>query len=134
MLLNRGIYGGQRILSAESVRLATSRQNAGALGEWERQRGEFYGYGWVVHADGTYSHGGSDGTYVWVDPNRQIIGLVLTQNTGGRCPAASSAESSMRRANSDHWGWRIAAHRVAQVPPVYLVVVVLCFLAWVVAA
>jgi CubicO group peptidase (beta-lactamase class C family) len=45
-----------------------------------------YGYGWVVGADGVYSHTGSDGTFAWVDPARGIIGMVLTQTPGGRNP------------------------------------------------
>ena len=46
----------------------------------------FYGYGWQVAADGTYGHSGSDGTYAWVDPQRDLFGLVFTQSTGGRNP------------------------------------------------
>ena len=52
------------------------------------QVNSFYGLGWQVSADGTYSHGGSDGTYAWVDPNREIIGIVFTQTPGGRNPRA----------------------------------------------
>ncbi|MEM1094328.1 MAG: hypothetical protein AAGJ10_06965 [Bacteroidota bacterium] len=32
------------------------------------------------------SHGGSDGTDAWIDPERGIIGLVFTQTPQGRPP------------------------------------------------
>jgi CubicO group peptidase (beta-lactamase class C family) len=42
--------------------------------------------GWVISNDGTFLHAGSWGTFCWVDPNRDIVGLILTQNVGGRNP------------------------------------------------
>ena len=35
---------------------------------------------------GTYGHGGSDGTDAWIDPEREIIGLVFTQTPRGPNP------------------------------------------------
>ncbi len=89
MFLNGGTYGGTRILSEASVRAATSPQTR-HIYTAEQLPGvnSFYGLGWSVAADGTYSHGGSDGTYAWVDPNREIIGIVFTQTPGGRNPRA----------------------------------------------
>ena len=76
MFLNGGTYNGVRILEPETVELMTSPkiQVSGGGG---------YGYGWRI-TDGTYSHGGSDGTNAWVDPERGIIGLVFTQTPRGR--------------------------------------------------
>ena len=76
MFLNGGSYNGVRILEPETVELMTSPkiQVSGGGG---------YGYGWRI-TDGTYSHGGSDGTNAWVDPERGIIGLVFTQTPRGR--------------------------------------------------
>ena len=71
--LNGGVYDGARILSEESIELMTSPKRA-APG---------YGYGWSV-GDGTYGHGGSDGTDAWIDPERELIGLVFTQTPRGR--------------------------------------------------
>lgn len=89
MFLNGGTYGGTRILSEASVRAATSPQTRHIYTAEElAQVNSFYGLGWSVSADGTYSHGGSDGTYAWVDPNREIIGIVFTQTPGGRNPRA----------------------------------------------
>jgi CubicO group peptidase (beta-lactamase class C family) len=45
-----------------------------------------YGLGGVISNDGTFLHAGSWGTFCWVDPNRDIVGLILTQNVGGRNP------------------------------------------------
>ena len=33
--------------------------------------------------DGSYWHTGSEGTYVWVDPQRRLFGMVLAQSPGG---------------------------------------------------
>ena len=44
--------------------------------------------GWSVDESGTYSHGGSDGTFAWVDPERNVIGLVFTQTPRGENPVA----------------------------------------------
>ena len=78
MFLNGGLYNGVRILEPETVELMTSRKV-------RTPGGGGYGYGWRI-ADGTYSHGGSDGTNAWLDPEREIIGLVFTQTPRGRPP------------------------------------------------
>lgn len=84
MFLNGGVYGGRRILSEETVALMTSpkiRTNPGSSGP-----SSYYGYGWSVSKDGTFSHSGSDGTAAFVDPSRDLIVLVFTQTPGGRNP------------------------------------------------
>lgn len=84
MFLNGGEYGGRRYLSEQSVRLMTTpkiRTNPGSSGP-----PSYYGYGWSVSEDGVYSHGGSDGTNAFVDPNRNLIVLVFTQTPAGRNP------------------------------------------------
>lgn len=84
MFLNGGIYDGKRYLSEESVALMTSpkiRTNPGSDGP-----ARYYGYGWSVAEDGVFSHGGSDGTNAFVDPNRQLIVLVFTQTPRGNNP------------------------------------------------
>jgi CubicO group peptidase (beta-lactamase class C family) len=87
MFLNKEIYNSKRILKPETVALMTSPQTASIYSEQEKaERDSFYGYGWSVSKDGVFSHGGSDGTFAWVDPNRQIIGLVFTQSPGGKNP------------------------------------------------
>lgn len=79
--LNGGSYGTATLLKPETVKAMTSLHTppvpGGAGG---------YGYGWQLDGDGIYSHGGSDGTFAWVDPSRQIIGLVFTQTPRGVNP------------------------------------------------
>ncbi len=80
MYLNGGNYGNAKIVSKESVKIATSRHvKSGDDG--------FYGLGWAVSAEGVFSHGGSDGTFAWVDPARGLIGEILTQSPGGKNPS-----------------------------------------------
>lgn len=75
MFLNGGVYNGFRHLAQETLELMTSPKiHIGGEGE----DASYYGYGWRL-ADGTYGHGGSDGTNAWIDPQREIIGLVFTQ-------------------------------------------------------
>ncbi len=82
MFLNGGTYDGERYLEPETVELMTSPKIHIA---GEGDDASFYGYGWRI-ADGTYGHGGSDGTNAWLDPEREIIGLVFTQTPRGRNP------------------------------------------------
>jgi CubicO group peptidase (beta-lactamase class C family) len=49
----------------------------------ETPGGGSYGYGWST-SGGIYGHSGSDGTDAWIDPEREIIGLVFTQTPRGR--------------------------------------------------
>ena len=79
MFRNGGVYNGTRLLKAETVAaMITPRVKMGESGS--------YGYGWMIATDGTYSHTGSDGTFAWVDPSRELIGMVLTQSPGGTNP------------------------------------------------
>lgn len=87
MYLNNGVYDGRRILSEESVALATTPHTQELYPPEERENvGRFYGYGWNVSLDGVFSHGGSDGTWAWVDPANGIVGIVFTQSPGGDNP------------------------------------------------
>jgi CubicO group peptidase (beta-lactamase class C family) len=76
-----GAIDGTRILKAETVRAAVQ-------GRVKINDTSSYGYGWMVRPDGTYSHTGSDGTIAWIDPARELIGMVLTQSPGGNNPVA----------------------------------------------
>ena len=82
MFLNGGELEGRRLLDEEIVKAATSAAPNSGHGD----EGAAYGYGWFVYPDGSYGHGGSDGTYAWIDPSREVIGLVFTQSPGGRIP------------------------------------------------
>lgn len=79
--LNGGSYGAATLLKPETVRLMTSVHTPPVPGSTGG-----YGYGWRLDGNGIYSHGGSDGTFAWVDPGRNIIGLVFTQTPRGTNP------------------------------------------------
>ena len=85
--LNGGSYGSVRLLEPESVDLMTVRRTPVTAGP-----DASYGYGWGIGEDGTYSHNGSDGTFAWVDPERHIVGMVLTQTPRGRNPRQKFVE------------------------------------------
>ena len=74
MLLNGGIYNGNRILSKIAVDEMTTPQS-------ERiPAAKNYGLGLKVsEKNGLFSHTGSDGTFVFGDPANQLIGMLLTQ-------------------------------------------------------
>ncbi len=87
MFLNRGRLGTARVLSAESVREATRPQTEHVYTSEElRTRDRFYGLGWSVRRSGVFGHGGSEGTYAFVDPRHELIVLVFTQSPGGKNP------------------------------------------------
>ena len=91
MMLNDGVYEGHRYLSPFSVHLMTEPQTTGIqpVG-W--MRGSDYGLAWEVvtdplgelagHTIGTYGHGGAFGTQGWIDPNNDLISILLIQNSG----------------------------------------------------
>lgn len=95
LFLNGGSYGGVRLLGRKTVALMT----ADHLGDIPREspllpRGYGFGLGFAVrtHAGlapiagsvGEYHWGGIAGTQFWVDPQEQLIALLMTQAPGLR--------------------------------------------------
>jgi CubicO group peptidase (beta-lactamase class C family) len=92
MMLNNGVYEGRRYLSPFSVHLMTEAHTTGIhpVG-W--MRGADYGLAWEVvtdplgelagHAKGTYGHGGAFGTQGWIDPQNDLISVLLIQRADG---------------------------------------------------
>ena len=88
MLLNGGELEGTRILQPETVRAMTRDQTEG-LPLWITVHGPRFGYGFgiVTQASedikkdpvGTFSWGGIYYTDFWVDPQHELIGIVMTQ-------------------------------------------------------
>lgn len=76
MLLDGGRCGERTILSAAAVR-ASTRSQTGHIAKAS------YGFGWRIEASGAFVHGGSDGTFAWCDPARDLIGILFTQTQGG---------------------------------------------------
>lgn len=77
MMLNGGTYDGVHILSDETVALFTHRAGAGhrALG-WDTADGD-YGSGRYL-TERAYGHTGYTGTSIWIDPDREMFVVLLT--------------------------------------------------------
>ena len=92
MMLNGGTYRGARVLSKASVEIMT-QVHTGDLPVGSSP-GVGYGLGWMVvrgpqngmplAAAGSFGHSGALGTYGWVDPSKDLIGVFMTQIIGGR--------------------------------------------------
>jgi CubicO group peptidase (beta-lactamase class C family) len=107
MYLNSGTYRGRRVLGADAVKRATAitirshyvmpgpsqLAQRGLKPRWYYRldgRGlgfaAGYGLGWVVSDSGTYYHPGVTGTFAWVDPHRDLVGMIFTQSNDSRNP------------------------------------------------
>jgi CubicO group peptidase (beta-lactamase class C family) len=89
MMLNRGELDGARILKAETVERMTRNQ----LGDIRIPfpGADVMGYGFGVLSDdskskqkdpagvGTYGWGGAFGTFFWIDPKNELVGVFMTQ-------------------------------------------------------
>jgi CubicO group peptidase (beta-lactamase class C family) len=86
MLLNNGVYNGQRILSRRTVELITSNQ----IGELNRGKNKF-GLGFEIitkegqavlgMSEGSFLWGGYFATDYWADPKERIVGLIFMQQS-----------------------------------------------------
>lgn len=93
-MLHGGVFGGVRLLDAATVALAIEPHASYVYSEEERRAtSRFYGLHWAVETDRfaphpgpmsprAFGHGGSDGTYAWVDPNHDLVVLYFTQSRG----------------------------------------------------
>lgn len=90
MMLNGGQWNGKRLLSSASVAMMT-QVHTGNLTAGHNP-GTGFGLTWEVTKDpagtltgqsiGTFGHGGAFGTYGWVDPQKQLVGVYLMQLAG----------------------------------------------------
>ncbi len=88
MLLRGGELDGVRVLKRETVSMMTQNQ-IGDLSIYFPGHGDGFGFGFGVVTDrgadadelsvGSYSWGGIFNTYFWVDPQEQLVGLLMTQ-------------------------------------------------------
>jgi CubicO group peptidase (beta-lactamase class C family) len=89
-MLNKGQINGIRILSSESVE-AMTRVHTGDLAT--SQPGAGWGLGWFVMKDtavaqsplsvGTFGHGGRYGTFCFIDPQKDLMGIFMIHREGG---------------------------------------------------
>lgn len=102
MMLSGGQYHGVRVLSRPSVEVMT-QVHTGNLPTSAPGMG--YGLAWAVVRDaagtlpltsiGTYGHGGRYGTYGFVDPVKDIIGVFLIHREGGSEERTAFVEMSI---------------------------------------
>ncbi len=91
MMLNGGTYNGKRLLSTSTIKVMTGLHTGDLKAATP---GVGYGLSWAVVRDpmgslslpltsvGTYGHGGAFGTYGWVDPKQDLLGVFLVQRPG----------------------------------------------------
>jgi CubicO group peptidase (beta-lactamase class C family) len=99
MMINGGTLDGKRVLSKAAVDVMTSN-HTGTM-EAGHGPGLSFGLTWNVARTaesrlnlasiGTYSHGGAWGTYGWVDPIKDLVGVFMIQ----RAPGGSRAERNV---------------------------------------
>jgi CubicO group peptidase (beta-lactamase class C family) len=79
MILNNGEYKGKRYLSEKSVHLMTSKQT-GDLKVGGPDSG--YGLGWATldKPHPTFGHGGAYNTWMWIDPPKDLIFVLMLQH------------------------------------------------------
>jgi len=90
MMLNGGQWNGKRLLSPASVAMMTQVHTGNLTAR--HNPGTGFGLTWEVTKDpagtltgqsiGTFGHGGAFGTYGWVDPQKQLVGVYLMQLAG----------------------------------------------------
>jgi CubicO group peptidase (beta-lactamase class C family) len=87
MVLNGGACEGKRIVSSESIAMMTKTQTGDLKTGFTE--GMSWGLGWAVVREpkgvtamlskGTYGHGGAYGTQGWVDPEKQMVFVLMIQ-------------------------------------------------------
>ena len=79
MILDGGTYGGRRYLSESTVKMFTSPQKGSSrLSGWDRKSKRGYTSAGMLFSDESFGHTGFTGTSIWVDPNRNLFVIFLT--------------------------------------------------------
>src|SRR5690606_23581961 len=73
---NGGVYDGQRIVSEETVRLFTTRAAGHRALGWDTAEGGV-GAGQYL-SNRAFGHTGYTGTSMWIDPEREMFVILLT--------------------------------------------------------
>jgi CubicO group peptidase (beta-lactamase class C family) len=89
MLLNGGEYNGQRLLGRMTVNMMITNQIGTGKPVYIRGDGYGFGLGFAVLTDpskapdalsiGTFTWGGANGTLFWIDPQEDLIGILMIQ-------------------------------------------------------
>lgn len=91
MMRNRGSLNGHRVLSPAAVELMTISHTGDMPAGWVTGVGHGFGYEVVrevrgmfrYNSIGTFVKGGAYRTYEWVDPKRDLAGVIMMQRTNG---------------------------------------------------
>ncbi|MBN2475676.1 MAG: beta-lactamase family protein [Pirellulales bacterium] len=105
MILNGGQLGGRRILSKQAVKQMTSVQTGELTTGFTPGNG--WGLGWCVVrqpqgvtkmlSPGSCGHGGAFGTQSWLDPQREMIFVLMIQRTNFGNSDASSIRGDFQQ-------------------------------------
>ncbi len=106
MLLDKGTLNGQRILSAAAVEAMTTSQTGTMKAGFAPGVGHGFGFEVVREPLGTYRYnsigsfvkGGAYRTYGWVDPAKDLVGIIFMQRTNGGGDVADEINSFMAMA------------------------------------
>ena len=82
MLLNNGSYGGRQYLKPETVKRFTKRQSQRVnRGFGFDRKSEGFSTAGSLTSDKTFGHTGFTGTSFWIDPERNMAIIILTNRT-----------------------------------------------------
>ena len=103
MLLNKGTLDGQRILSAAAVEAMTTSQTGSMKAGFVPGVGHGFGFEVVRETLGTFRYnsigsfvkGGAYRTYGWVDPAKDLVGIIFMQRTNGGGDVADEINAFM---------------------------------------
>ena len=106
MMLNKGTLDGQRILSAAAVEAMTTSYTGEMKAGFAPGVGHGFGFEVVREALGTYRYnsigsfvkGGAYRTYGWVDPAKDLVGIIFMQRTNGGGDVADEINAFMAMA------------------------------------
>jgi CubicO group peptidase (beta-lactamase class C family) len=108
MLLEKGSLNGRRILSAAAVEAMTTSQTGSMKAGFAPGVGHGFGFEVVREVLGTFRYnsigsfvkGGAYRTYGWVDPAKDLVGIIFMQRTNGGGDVADEINSFMAMAAS----------------------------------
>jgi CubicO group peptidase (beta-lactamase class C family) len=106
MMLNKGTLDGQRVLSAAAVEAMTTSYTGEMKAGFAPGVGHGFGFEVVREALGTYRYnsigsfvkGGAYRTYGWVDPAKDLVGIIFMQRTNGGGDVADEINAFMAMA------------------------------------
>ena len=105
-LLNKGSLNGRRILSAAAVEEMTASHTGSMKAGFAPGVGHGFGFEVVRETAGTFRYnsvgtfvkGGAYRTYGWVDPAKDLVGIIFMQRTNGGGDVADEINSFMAMA------------------------------------